>query len=248
MKQPFKTLMWLTIFSIAMGYLESSVVVYLRAIMYPDGFTFPLAPFDSHLAATEIIREAATIIMLLGAGIIAGKSFPERFAWFIYCFAIWDIFYYVFLKALLNWPESFMTWDILFLIPATWVGPVITPVIVSVTMIILAMIIIFNSRKKKIQISPVEWIMFIIGAHILILAFIWDYSKYILSRYSPGEIWRMPDVRPLYELGLQYIPHSFNWLLFWIGEIIILTGIIILYIRIKKRSKRLKNKDSMLHL
>jgi hypothetical protein len=114
-----------------MGYMESSVVVYLRAIMYPDGFGFPLAPFDSHLAVTEIFREVATIIMLLGAGIIAGKTFPERFAWFIYCFAIWDIFYYVFLKALLGWPESFMTWDILFLIPATWVGPVISPIIVS---------------------------------------------------------------------------------------------------------------------
>ncbi len=217
-----------------MGYLESSVVVYLRAIMYPDGFNFPLAPFDAHLAATEIIREAATIIMLVGAGIIAGRTFSERFAWFIYCFAIWDIFYYIFLKALLNWPDSLMTWDILFLIPATWVGPVITPVIVSITMIFLAMIIIFYSSRKNIHISVLEWIMFIVGAHILILAFIWDYSKFIFSRFSPGEIWRMPDNRPLYELGLQYIPQSFNWLLFWIGEIIIITGITILFIRVRK--------------
>jgi hypothetical protein len=234
MKQPFKTLIWLTIFSIAMGYLESAVVVYLRAIIYPDGFGFPLAPFDSHLAVTEIIREAATIIMLAGAGIIAGKTFSERFAWFIYCFAIWDIFYYVFLKALLNWPESLMTWDILFLIPATWVGPVIAPVIVSLTMVLLAVVIIFYSSRKNIHISLPEWLLFIIGAHILVLAFIWDYSKFILSRYSLGEIWRMPDSRPLYELGLQYIPHSFKWNLFWIGEIIIITGIILLFFRIRK--------------
>ncbi|HJX70585.1 MAG TPA: hypothetical protein VJ346_01495 [Bacteroidales bacterium] len=242
MKQPFKTLVWLTIFSIAMGYLESSVVVYLRAIMYPDGFQFPLAPFDSHLAVTEIIREAATIIMLAGAGIIAGKTFSERFAWFIYCFAIWDIFYYIFLKVLLNWPESLMTWDILFLIPATWVGPVITPVIVSLTMILFAMIIIFYGSRKKVYISLPEWILFIVGTHILILAFIWDYSNFILSRYSPGEIWRMSDHKPLYELGLQYIPHSFNWLLFWIGEILIITGIFMLFIRVRKNVgvKRLK--------
>ena len=234
MKQPFKTLVWLTVFSIAMGYLESAVVVYLRTIMYPDGFNFPLTSFDSHLATTEIIREAATIIMLLGAGIIAGKTFSERFAWFIYCFAIWDIFYYVFLKALLNWPESLMTWDILFLIPATWVGPVITPVIVSLTMIILAMIIIYYSSKKNIHIAAIEWGLFIIGAHILILAFIWDYASFILGRYSLGEIWRMPDTKPLHELGLQYIPHSFNWLLFLIGEITILAGIFILFIRVRK--------------
>ncbi|MBN2213447.1 MAG: hypothetical protein JW723_04320 [Bacteroidales bacterium] len=234
MTRIFKTLAWLTIFSIAMGYLESAVVVYLRAIMYPEGFAFPLSAFDTHLAVTEIIREAATLIMLAGAGIIAGRTFSERFAWFIYCFAIWDIFYYVFLKALISWPESLMTWDILFLIPATWVGPVITPVIVSITMILLAMIIISNSSKKNIHISLTEWILFIIGAHILILAFIWDYSKFILNRYSPGEIWRMPDSKPLYELGLQYVPHSFNWLLFWIGEFIIIAGIILLFIRIRK--------------
>jgi hypothetical protein len=234
MKQPLKTLLWLTIFSIAMGYLESSVVVYLRVIMYPEGFGFPLAPFEPNLALTEIIREAATIIMLLGAGIIAGKTFSERFAWFIYCFAIWDIFYYIFLKALLNWPESLMTYDILFLIPATWVGPVITPVIVSLTMIALALIIVFRSRKKDVKITPVEWIFFIGGSHVLILAFIWDYSKFILGRYSIGEIWRMPDTRPLYKLGLQYIPHSFNWILFWIGEILIITGIVILFMRIRK--------------
>jgi hypothetical protein len=234
MNRSLKILLWLTIFSIAMGYMESSVVVYLRAIMYPDGFGFPLAPFDSHLAVTEIFREVATIIMLLGAGIIAGKTFPERFAWFIYCFAIWDIFYYVFLKALLGWPESFMTWDILFLIPATWVGPVISPIIVSLTMIILAMVIIFYSSKKSIHISVLEWILFIVGAHILIAAFIWDYSKFILNRYTLGNIWRMPDNRPLYELGLQYVPKSFNWLLFWIGETIIVAGIMILFIRVRK--------------
>ena len=237
MKQPFKTLIWLTVFSIAMGYLESAVVVYLRAIMYPDGFGFPLTSFDSHLATTEIIREAATIIMLLGAGIVAGKTFSERFAWFIYCFAIWDIFYYVFLKVLISWPESFMTWDILFLIPATWVGPVITPVIVSLTMIILAMVIIFYGSRKNIHVSLIEWISFIVGAHILILAFIWDYSRFILDRYSLGEIWRMPDTRPLRQLGLQYIPHTFNWLLFWIGEIIIIAGIVMLFIRIRKNIK-----------
>ncbi len=234
MKHPFKILVWLTIFSIAMGYLESSVVVYLRAIMYPEGFGFPLTPFDSNLAVTEIIREAATIIMLMGAGIIAGRTFSERFAWFVYCFAIWDIFYYIFLKALLNWPESLMTWDILFLIPATWTGPVITPIIVSLTMIVLAVIIIFQSSRKNIHISLTEWILFIIGGHVLILAFIWDYSRFILSSYTIGEIWRMPDAQPLYELGLQYVPHSFNWLLFWVGEIIILTGIVILFVRTRK--------------
>ncbi|MBK6833902.1 MAG: hypothetical protein IPG89_06345 [Bacteroidetes bacterium] len=65
--------------------------------------------------------------MLVGAGIIAGKTRLTRFAYFIIAFAIWDIFYYVFLYVLLQWPESLFTWDILFLVPVPWTGPVIAP-------------------------------------------------------------------------------------------------------------------------
>ncbi|MBN2481771.1 MAG: hypothetical protein JXB19_08530, partial [Bacteroidales bacterium] len=130
-----KTWIWLTLFSIAMGFMESAVVVYIREISYPEGFDFPLVPMDNTLEVTEILREAATMIMLLAAGYLGGRTLSERFTWFLYCFAIWDIFYYVFLKLLLGWPASFMTWDILFLIPVAWTGPVITPVIISLTMI-----------------------------------------------------------------------------------------------------------------
>ncbi|MBN2613442.1 MAG: hypothetical protein JXB00_17945 [Bacteroidales bacterium] len=231
-----KTLLWLTIFSIAMGYLESSVVVYLRTIMYPGGFDFPLVPFDRQLAVTEIFREAATVIMLLGAGIIAGKTFSGRFAWFIYCFAVWDIFYYIFLKALLNWPESLMTWDILFLIPVTWVGPVISPVIVSLTMILLALIIVYFGEKTSTRILPKEWGFLIAGSLVLIMAFTWDFSKFILKHFTLEELFSLPGKKPLYDLGLQYIPESFNWLLFWAGEFIILTGIAIIFFRLRRKS------------
>src|SRR5688500_16415583 len=103
-----KTLLWVTLFAIAMGYLESAVVVYLRALYYPDGFTFPLAPIGRGLAATEFFRELATILMLVGAGAMAGKNRVQGVAWFFYSFAIWDLTYYLFLKVLLNWPESLL--------------------------------------------------------------------------------------------------------------------------------------------
>src|SRR6201998_1661345 len=110
-------MIWLTAFSIAMGFLETAVVIYLRKLYYPHGFQFPLVPIDNDIAMVEFLREAATIIMLLGIGIIAGKNTSQKFGIFIYCFAVWDIFYYVFLKLLLGWPESLFTWDILFIIP-----------------------------------------------------------------------------------------------------------------------------------
>jgi hypothetical protein len=222
----FGLLVWVTIFSIAMAYLESAVVVYLRALTYPGGFTFPMQPIGRNIALTEIFREAATIVMLIGAGILAGKNFTERFAWFLYCFAIWDIFYYVFLKILINWPPSLLTWDILFLIPVTWVGPVISPVIVSLTMILLAgFIIYFNSKNLKVKIHWQIWTLLINGSLVLILSFTWDYSRFILSHYSFSQIWSMPDNHALYNLAQQYVPQSFNWELFDIGELIILIAI-----------------------
>ena len=207
-----------------MGYLETSVVVYLRAIYYPNGFTFPMANMSPAIALTELGREAATIIMLAGIGIVAGKNSTQRFAWFIYCFAIWDIFYYVFLKVLLNWPESFFTWDILFLIPLPWVGPVIAPVIISLTMILLTLLIIhFNEKNSLLKINSKEWILFISGSVIVIFSFIIDCYKYINS-YNGNVM----------EAIAHYIPVHFDWWIFIAGEALILSAIALFYIRAKR--------------
>ncbi|HEX3006111.1 MAG TPA: hypothetical protein VHO90_00690 [Bacteroidales bacterium] len=231
-----KALFWVSFFAIAMGYLESSVVVYLRAIFYPEGFSFPLAMMDNQIAITEIFREAATLIMLLGIGIIAGRNSSEKFAWFLYSFAVWDIFYYVFLKLLLNWPESFMTWDILFLIPVTWVGPVIAPVITSFTMIAFALVILYvNQKNKTVRISMPEWMLLTGGSLILIVAFTWDYSRFMLQHYSFSQIWTIPKTA-LHELATKYIPVAFNWWLFLLGEVVILLGIIQFWRRNNKAS------------
>jgi hypothetical protein len=237
-----RTFLLLSTFSIAMAYLESAVVVYLRVIMYPEGFDFPLAPMPSGIAVTEIFREAATVIMLLGAGYLGGRYFTQRFAWFIYCFAVWDIFYYVFLKILVQWPESLMTWDILFLIPTTWTGPVISPVIVSFTMILLAMVILIRGRKiDRVHIKRSEWILLITGSIILILAFTWDYSAFLLRHYSFGEIITMPDKNALAELSQHYVPGHFPWLLFVFGEAVIVLVTGLLYRRYGREEKKSAN-------
>jgi hypothetical protein len=227
-----KTLLWLTLFSIAMAYLESAVVVYLRAIMYPEGFNFPLAPIQPGIALTEVFREAATIIMLLGAGYLGGRYLAARVAWFIYCFAIWDIFYYVFLKILINWPDSLMTWDILFLIPVTWTGPVISPLMVSLTMILLAMVIIHHGTgHEKVRINRNEWIFLLSGSFIIILSFVWDYCSFMLRHYSIREIVSVPNKNALFDLSLQYVPVHFPWVLFAAGLALILAATGLLFRR-----------------
>ena len=90
MSHEIKKIIWITAFSAAMGYLESAVVVYLRAIYYPEGFNFPLTPIDAHIAITEIFREAATIVMLLGVGFI-GEKWSNKAG--VFCLQLCDLGY-----------------------------------------------------------------------------------------------------------------------------------------------------------
>ena len=130
------------------------MVVYLRAIFYPDGFTFPIADFTEIAGfgtylLTEIGREAATLVLMLTASYMLGRNLRRRFAYFLTIFAVWDIFYYIWLKVLIGWPATVMDWDILFLIPVTWAGPVFAPVITSATMLIIATVL-FTDRAVKL--------------------------------------------------------------------------------------------------
>jgi hypothetical protein len=225
-----KKIITITLFAIAMGFLESAVVVYLREILYPDGFEFPLSPIPVNLALTELFREVATLIMLVTIGILAAKRFSTGFAWFIYTFAIWDIFYYIFLKLLVGWPGSLMTWDVLFLIPTTWTGPVLSPVLVSMTMICLALVILIQAEKgKDTRILPREWTGLVAGSLVLIFGFILDYSQHMLAHFSVFGMLQVKNPEVL-EVATRYIPLRFPWWIFGIGELIIL-GTIGLYWR-----------------
>jgi hypothetical protein len=124
-------LAWLALFGVAFGWLEGAVVVYLRALLYPSGFTFPLAPLEPYLLATELLREAATLVMLAVPAILAAAAWPQRVAAFFVVFGVWDLVYYATLYLVLGWPASLSTPDVLFLIPWPWVGPVWAPALVA---------------------------------------------------------------------------------------------------------------------
>lgn len=236
MTPPSKTLLLLSIFCIAMGFFEAAVVVYLRELYYPEGFQFPIKIMTPNVFAVELIREISTIVMLCVAGIICGKNFHERFAYFIYCFAVWDIFYYVGLKVFLDWPPSLLTWDILFLIPIVWVGPVLAPLICSVTMILLAGCI-FNAersappaggaeRKEQNDYSSTiklkEWVLLFSGSLIILFTFMWDYTKLLIQDGFTSNF---------QQVVAQYVPTDYNWYLFAVGEILLLFAIALFWKR-----------------
>ncbi len=231
-----RILLIISLFAIAMGFLESAVVIYLRAIYYPEGFDFPLKIIEDPIAVTEIIREAATIIMLGTVSFLVTRRWIIRFAWFIYMFAIWDIFYYLFLWALLGWPESLLTWDILFLIPTTWVGPVLAPLINSITMILLAVVIIrAGQTRDRVRLSTLEWGFLITGSLITILAYILDYSRHMLDKFSFSEWFYFSDQSEVMDHVTKYIPRSFDWWLFLLGELLFIIAITFFIYRNRKK-------------
>jgi hypothetical protein len=215
----------------SMGYLESSVVVYLRELYYPSGFEFPMTHMPYNIVLTEVLREIATLLMILSVAFLAGKNSRQRFAWFLFVFAIWDIFYYVFLKLLLNWPDSLLTWDILFMIPLVWTGPVLAPIISSVTMILLAGIMLYSDGQSVDFKS--QWmaiVLIISGAIIVFLSYIFDFSAFMLKHYPLSGLFQYNLNQ---EALKQYVPVHFNWTLFIVGELLIFVGFVFL---IKKRT------------
>ena len=208
---------WLTVFAAAFGIVEGSVVVYLRKIYYPGQMAlFPLKTFDPAIYLVELIREAATLFMLYAVAAAVFQKRMLRFAGFIWNFAVWDLVYYLLLKLTLGWPANFFEWDVLFLIPVVWASPMVAPVICSVTMLCLAGLIFFYSSKNySVKFSRLHLWLFLIGSLFILASYVQDYVSLAFSTAS----------EKLQEAVAQFIPQSFNWLLFCLGEGVILFAI-----------------------
>ena len=137
-------------FALAFGFVETAVVVYLRAALgdlpgyhgtlsdvrrmaatyNPAQASSPI-PFPQSLLTVEVLRETATIVMLIAIAFLAAPKRRERWASFLWAFALWDITYYAGLWATVGWPGSLKDIDVLFLIPVPWVAQVWFPLLVS---------------------------------------------------------------------------------------------------------------------
>ncbi len=216
----------LTIFAVSMGFLEAIVVVYVRELYYPSGFQFPLKELPSRIIVIEWIREISTLLMLGSVAWISGKNFLKRLSVFLFIFGIWDIIYYVGLKIFLDWPESLLTWDILFLIPITWVSPVLAPVLCSLLMIIMALILdfhLFYNNLKKLK--KTEFALLITGAAIIYFTFTVDFGMMLIKGNFLKQYFTLSENSEFLALLTSWEPTHFNWTLFAIGFAIICTAI-----------------------
>lgn len=234
-----KKMILVGIFAAAMAFVEAAVVFYLRKLYYPDNLLFnpsvSAVSLPSLVLIIEWVREICTIIMLFVIAFLAGQKFQGKFAYFLYSFAVWDIFYYVWLKVLLDWPASFLTWDVLFLIPVSWVSPVLAPILVSVTMIVIAFVLLkYPQEKVKFR----EWLLLISAAILVYASFVWDYSLLILKKgflVKFSQLAVSVNLNPsLPKIISQYVPTAYHWSLFAFAEILAIAAIISFYRRARK--------------
>ena len=176
---------WLVVFfyATAMAWVESAVVFYLRTMIHR------IEPYQAHpfplflgFAKAELIRELATLLMLLTVGWLAGTNLRSRIGYSAVAFGVWDIFYYVFLRVMAPWPNSLMDWDVLFLIPLPWWGPVMAPVMISLLMIAWGTLAGMNESLRLPRTAFVcAWWLNATGMVLALLIFMKDSIRCCLS-------------------------------------------------------------------
>src|ERR1017187_3423350 len=82
------------VFAMAMAWVESAVVFYLRTMIDRiDPYQPNPLPVIGSLGRAELVREAATLVMLVAVGMLAGRNWRSRLGYAAVAFGVWDICY-----------------------------------------------------------------------------------------------------------------------------------------------------------
>lgn len=168
---------WMVVlYAAAMAWVESAVVFYLRSMIDRiEPYQPNPLPIIGGFASVELPREFATLVMLFAVGFLAGRTWRARLGYSAIAFGVWDIFYYVFLKVMCHWPHSLWDWDILFLLPMPWWGPVLAPVLISLLMILWGTLASqFEHTGPRLLSNRRAWILNLIGMALALYIFMAD--------------------------------------------------------------------------
>jgi hypothetical protein len=203
----WKTWGVVVLFAVAMAWVESAVVFYLRTMINRiEPYQPTPLPVAGGIGLAEMVRELATLVMLLTVGCLAGRTARTRLAYTLIAFGAWDIFYYVFLKLLTPWPRSLLDWDVLFLVPLPWWGPVIAPISIALLMICWGTLVTqFERGNRSIWSDWKAWSVNLIGVAMALYVFMED------AIHVAGQ-----GTQALREL----LPTQFNWPLFIIALVL----------------------------
>jgi len=171
-----RNVVFLCVFAAAMAFVEAAVVIYLRTLI-GAGPLFPMKDLPPAIVTVEIAREAATLVMLLCAASLAVRGGARRLGAFLLLFSVWDAFYYLWLHVAAGWPSGVTDWDILFLFPLPWVGPVWSVLLLCAGM--LAFSVLFLRAPENAPFAPgwSGWASGVAGCGAIIATYILEWKK-----------------------------------------------------------------------
>lgn len=223
---------WLLVvaFAIAMAWVEAACVYDLRVLVDRiDPYQPNPLPIHGVLEQVELVREAATLVMLLAVGALAGRTWHTRLGYTAVAFGTWDICYYLFLNVISGWPTSLFNWDILFLLPLPWWGPVLAPVCIAVLMIVWGTLATHRmERNPAAEVKPALWRLNSIGIALALYVFMTDSLRAV---YQGADVMR------------AMLPTAFNWPLFIVALTLMAVPILQIAGRTRPRRDRVPNPD-----
>ncbi len=223
MNSAWKRWIVVVLFALAMAWMEAATVFYLRTLVgRVDPYQITPLPPHRMLGNIELIRELATLQMLITVGWLAGREFRTRFSYMLIAFGVWDIFYYVFLAVMGPWPRSVMDWDVLFLIPLPWWGPVLAPCIIAALMVIGGTLVTQFEGSAGPSWPSLKSVMLNWGGILLALYVFMEHAIHIL---------------PQGEAALRgVLPTKFNWPLFGLALVLMMVSLVELNWRVWKKA------------
>ncbi len=195
------------IFAIAMAYLESAVVVYLRRLYGITELKQALVSMDTQIIYIEAGRELATLIMLFMVAILAGKTLQSWAGYFLLLFGTWDIFYYFWLRVFIGWPVGWLDTDLLFMLPLPWWGPVLAPMLIAILMVILGVgLVRVDGMNRVVKPGIIGWVALALGVLIDLYVFMSDAIAALPASIETLSHVHMSQFNwPVYLLGLAMI-------------------------------------------
>jgi hypothetical protein len=215
-------------FAIAMACVEAASVFYIRELVDRiEPYQANPLPMNSPLGNVELWREAATLVMLATVGTLAGRTWRHRAGYAALAFGVWDIFYYIFLRLISGWPRTLLDWDVLFLLPLPWWGPVLAPVSIAMVMIVWGTL----ATQSADDATAPQW-----DARVWVPA---GAGIVLALAVSMADAWRaLPEGR---NAILQVLPVRFNWSLFLIALLLMASPVLhqLGFWPAKRRARRL---------
>lgn len=192
----------LAAFAVAMAFVEAAVVVYLREIVGGEPL-FPMRQIPPRLLSLEIGRETATILMLASVAWLSFGGEMRRMGAFLLLFAVWDVFYYVWLRVTIGWPAGIFGWDVLFLIPFPWVGPIWSVLLICAGMLVFGALFLGAAEEAPFTPGLWGWLTGLAGAGAVIATYILEWRKIGYGTGVPSDFSELPFFAGLVLLALS---------------------------------------------